>query len=135
MSAPIGRRTWAIAGGFAPSSGTGPEPEFTAHDRLALLNAGDALANVRITVLYARHGEVGPFRLGVAPRRVRQVRVNDLIFPEAVRLDEAYGLVVRSDVPVVVQFTRQDTRGAAAAGFLANAWFARSDSKGEGRGA
>ena len=53
---------------------------------------------------------VGPYRLLVGARRIRHVRVNDLIDPEAVRLDRPYGCVLRSPVPVVVQFLRQDTR-------------------------
>lgn len=118
----IGRLRWAIAAGHVPLASTGPEPTFTARDELSLLNAGDTLANVRIAVLYATRGEVGPYRLGVAPRRLRRVRINDLIFPEAVRLGEPYSLLVRSDVPVVVQFTRTDTRAGACAGVLANAW-------------
>ena len=121
MSA-IGQRRWAIAAGRVPSRASGPEPAFTSRDQLALLNGGDVLASVRITVLYAAHGEVGPFRLGVAPRRLRVVRINDLIFPEAVRLDEAYGLSIESDEPVVVQFTRQDTRAACNAGIMTLAY-------------
>ena len=121
MSA-IGRRRWAISAGYVPSRATGPEPLFTSRDQLALLNTGDVLANVRITVLYEGHGEVGPFRIGVAPRRLRVIRINDLIFPEAVRLDEAYGLAIESDEPVVVQFTRQDTRAAANAATMALAY-------------
>jgi len=119
---PIGASRWAISGGRAPSQATGIEPEFSSFDMLCLLNAGDAIANVRMTVVYADHGEAGPYRLPVAPRRVRHLRVNDLIFPEAVRLDEIYGLLVESDVPVVVQFSRQDTRARANAGMLTTAW-------------
>ena len=122
MSAGIGRRRWAISAGCVPSRGTGREPLFTSRDQVALLNTGDALANVRLRVLYASHGEVGPYRIGVAPRRLRNLRINDLIFPEAARLDEAYGLLIESDVPIVVQFTRQDTRQRESAGMLANAW-------------
>jgi len=118
----LGRRRWAISAGWAPSGATGAEPMFSSFDQLAMLNTGTELANVRIRVLYAAHGDVGPYRLGVAPRRMRKVRVNDLIFPEAVRLDEAYGLVIESDHPIVVQFTRQDTRARANAGLLATAW-------------
>lgn len=91
-------------------------------DLLCLLNAGDAVANVRLRVLYAEHGEPEAYRLVVAPRRVRHLRINDLIFPEAVRLDAAYGLLIESDEPVVVQFSRQDTRQAEHAGMLATAW-------------
>jgi hypothetical protein len=119
---PPGHRCWAIAAGHVPVASTGPEPDFTSRDVLSLLNAGDSLANVRLTVFYEARGEVGVYRLGVAPRRLRRVRVNDLIFPEAVRLGEPYGLQLRSDVPIVVQFTRMDTRAAANAGVVANAW-------------
>ena len=121
----IGRMRWAISAGCAPSRSTGPEPMFTSQDALRVLNTGERLANVRITVLYAAHDAVGPYRLGVAPRRVRGVRLNDLIFPEAVRLDEAYGLLIESDVPVVVQFSRHDTRQRANAGMLTTAWSQR----------
>ena len=118
----IGCRRWAISAGRAPSRATGAEPMFSSRDQLALLNTGPDLANVRMQVLYAEHGPVGPYRIGVAPRRVRNLRINDLIFPEAVRLDEAYGLVIDSDQPVVVQFTRQDTRAPANAGLMTMAW-------------
>ena len=95
----------------------------TSNDLLCLLNAGDLQANVRMRVLYADGArEAGPYRLVVAPRRVRHLRINDLIFPEAIRLDVAYGLLLHSDEPVVVQFTRQDTRQPANAGMLAGAW-------------
>lgn len=120
MSA-IGRRRWAIAAGGAPSRATGPEPAFTSRDQLALLNTGPALANARIRVVYAHRETIAPFRIAVSPRRMRIVRINDLIFPEAVRLDEPYGLVLECDVPIVVQFTRQDTRERALAGFVATA--------------
>jgi len=119
---PIGRTRWAISAGHAPSRSHGDEPAFGSRDQLALLNAGDALANVRLTVHYADRTPVGPFRLGIAPRRLRVIRVNDLIFPEAVLLDRPYGLVLESDVPIVLQFTRQDTRAAANAGLMTVVW-------------
>lgn len=118
----IGHRRWAVSAGWAPSRATGAEPLFSSRDQIALLNTGPQLANVRLRVLYAEHGPVGPYRIGIAPRRLRNLRINDLIFPEAVRLDEAYGLAIDSDQPVVVQFTRQDTRAAANAGLLSTAW-------------
>ena len=119
---PIGALHWAISAGAAPSRATGREPEFSSFDMLCVLNAGDAIANVRMRVAYADHGEAGSYRLVVAPRRVRHLRVNDLIFPEAVRLDEAYGLIIDSDVPVVVQFSRQDTRQRENACMSTIAW-------------
>ena len=121
MSA-IGRRHWAISAGWIPVRATGREPEFSSHDVLCVLNAGTRHANVRVHVVYAAHGAVGPYRMVVAPLRMRRVRINDLIFPEAVRLEEAYGLAIDCDEPVVVQFSRQDTRQRENAGCMATAW-------------
>lgn len=113
---PIGKRRWAIPGGDVPTDSTGPEPEMVSHDRLCLLNTGEEMASVEVTLRYADH-EAGPYPLTVAPRRVRHVRVNDLIDPYAPPLGEAYGAVVESDVPIVVQFSRGDSRQSENAAF------------------
>lgn len=111
-----GSRTWAIPGGRVPERSTGPEPESTSYDMVCLLNIGDEDANVSMWAYYEHREPVGPYLLTVGARRVRHVRINDLIDPEAVPLETEYGLVIRSDVPVVVQFWRQDTeRGKAVA--------------------
>jgi hypothetical protein len=119
---PLGRHRWALGGGWIPAHCCGFEPTFTSRDTLAILNTSDAMANVRIRVFYERYEQIGPYRVTVAARRLRHLRVNDLIFPEAVRLEEVYGLLVDSDAPIVVQFTRMDTRARANAGMLATAW-------------
>lgn len=121
--APVGKLRWAVSAGCAPARSNGPEPAFTSRDQFSVLNTGSTMANLRIRVLYERHSPVGFYRLTIAARRVRTFRVNDLIFPEAVRLDEPYGLLMESDCPVVVQFTRQDTRQAANASMMAMAFF------------
>ncbi|WIV66960.1 sensory rhodopsin transducer [Natrialbaceae archaeon AArc-T1-2] len=110
--APIGATRWEVPGGFVPADSTGPEPEMVSHDALSLLNAGEEMATLEITLTYADGHEAGPYPLTVAPRRVRRIRINDLIDPYAPPLGRDYGIVLESDVPVVVQFTRQDTRQA-----------------------
>jgi hypothetical protein len=113
--ADIGRKLWVIPGGHMPETGTGREPEFTSRDELCVLNAGDATARLEIMVYYADREPIGPYALEVAARRVRQVRFNDLIDPEAMPLGVPFAAVVTSDAPVTVQFTRVDTRQAALA--------------------
>lgn len=120
--APLGRRRWSVAAGWVPSAATGPEPEHTGFDAICLLNTGDEHADVRMHALYAERAAVGPFRITVAARRLRRLRINDLIFPEALRLDEPYGLVLHSSVPVVVQFACQDSRQPALARLCLSAW-------------
>jgi hypothetical protein len=109
---PIGKRRWVLPGGYVPPESTGPEPEMVSHDRLCLLNTGDEMATVESTLQYADGREAGAYSITVAPRRVRHVRINDLIDPYAPPLGEAYGIVVESTVPIVVQFSRTDTRQA-----------------------
>jgi hypothetical protein len=108
----IGRTVWAIPGGRIPVRSQGREPEFTSRDELCLLNTGSSEANVEITIFYADRDPVGPYRICVAARRTRIVRINDLIDPEAVPLETDYAGVVESDVPIVVQFNRLDSRQA-----------------------
>ncbi|HWQ16178.1 MAG TPA: sensory rhodopsin transducer [Roseiflexaceae bacterium] len=113
--APIGHRTWAISGGHIPPESSGREPEHTSRDVLCLLNTGDADARLRMTLYYEDREPVGPYPLTVPARRLRHVRVNDLIDPEAVPLGVPYGCVIESDAPIVVQLTRVDSGAHAGA--------------------
>jgi hypothetical protein len=111
----LGHAHWAIAGGHIPLASNGREPEFTSHDRICILNTSAEEARVEMMILYADCDPIGPYRLPVAARRVRHVRFNDLIDPLAMPLDTDYSVVVTSSVPVVVQFSRQDTGSAQRA--------------------
>jgi hypothetical protein len=105
----IGKTAWAIAGGHIPLLSTGKEPENTSRDELCFLNAGYEEAHVEVTLFYSDRDPVGPYQLAVPARRVRRVRINDLINPEAPPLDTDYGAIVESDLPIVVQLDRKDT--------------------------
>lgn len=111
----IGRTRWAIAEGYIPSASHGPEPEMTSHETVCLLNADDRDAAVRITLYFTDREPAGPYRLVVPARRTVHQRFNDLADPEPVPRDTPYASVIESDVPVVVQHTRIDTRQAEAA--------------------
>jgi hypothetical protein len=108
----LGKTVWAIAGGHIPLNSTGREPEFTSRDELCLLNTSDQEANVKITIFYADKEPVGPYRLKVQARRIRHIRFNDLIDPEAIFLDTDYASVIESDIPIVAQFKRLDSSQA-----------------------
>lgn len=110
MSQPIGRKRWAIAEGYIPTWSNGPEPEMVSHETVCILNAGDRPANVEITVYFAERDPAGPYRILVGPRRTRHVRFNDLTEPEPVPAGADFASVIESDVPIVVQHTRLDSR-------------------------
>jgi hypothetical protein len=111
----IGHKVWAIAGGHIPPSSIGHEPECTSRDELFVLNAARREARMELTIYYTDREPVGPYKLKVAAQRVRRVRFNDLIDPEAMPLDVDYGVVIRANVPIVVQFSRLDTSQPSAA--------------------
>lgn len=109
----IGSKVWAIPGGHMPSLSSGSEPRDTSRDELCVLNAGHFDVHLQLTIYYEEHEPVGPYPLKVAARRVRHVRFNDLIDPQALPLDTPYAVLLVADHPVVVQFTRRDTSQAA----------------------
>jgi hypothetical protein len=111
MPHPIGRRRWAIAEGYIPDGSTGPE-EMTSHETLCFLNTGDEDAHVGITLYFEDKEPVGPYRLTVPARRTVHQWINELDDPEPVRKDTDYAMLIESDVPIVVQHTRIDTRQA-----------------------
>lgn len=109
----IGRRTWAIAEGYIPphTSGEGGRA-LESHETACLLNASDADAHVEITLYFAEREPAGPYRITVPARRTLHVRFNDLEDPEPVPRGRDYSSVIRSDVPIVVQHSRLDSRQA-----------------------
>ncbi len=112
MGAPIGAKRWAIAEGYIPPSGHGPAPQMTSHETVCLLNTGDRDAQVAITIYYTDREPVGPYRLTVPARRTRHVRFNDLTDPAPIPHDTDFASVIESDVPIVMQHTRLDSRQA-----------------------
>ena len=112
MTTPIGRTRWAIAEGYIPDGSTGPQPQMLSHETACLLNASDSEAHVTITVFYADRDPSGPYRITVPPRRTRHVRFNTLDDPEPIPVGTDYSSVIESDIPIVVQHTRLDSRQA-----------------------
>lgn len=106
----IGHRRWAIAEGYIPGWSNGPEPQFTSHESACLLNTSGEEAHLEITIYFSDREPVGPYRLTVPPRRTLHVRFNELQDPEPIPTDTDYASVIESDVPIVVQHTRLDSR-------------------------
>lgn len=126
---PIGQTRWAIAEGYIPAWSHGPEPQMTSHETACLLNAGDRDAHVEITIYYSNREPAGPYRVTVPARRTLHLRFNDLKDPEPIPVDTDYASVITSDVPIVVQHTRLDSRQAETALITTVAYASPSDGK------
>jgi hypothetical protein len=112
---PIGRKRWAIAEGYIPSQSSFSDRTLISHETACILNAGDTEAHVTITIFFANREAVGFYRVTVDPRRTLHLRFNDLSDPQEIPRDTDYASVFESDVPIIVQHTRMDTRHAEIA--------------------
>lgn len=110
----IGKRRWAIPEGYIPSQSVSRERALLSHETACILNANDTDAAVTLTVFFADREPV-VYRVTVPARRTLHLRFNDLQDPEPVPLDTDYASVFESDVPIVVQHTRLDSRRAEIA--------------------
>jgi hypothetical protein len=108
----IGKKRWAIAEGYIPPGSTGEGPEFVSHETACILNAADSDARISITIFFRDREPAGPYRVSVPARRTLHLRFNDLDDPEPIPPGTDYASVIESDVPVVVQHTRLDSRQA-----------------------
>jgi len=111
----IGRRRWAIAEGYIPSQSAFNDRALISHETACILNAGDRDAQVAITIFFGDREPVGPYRVTVGARRTLHLRFNDLADPQPVPPDTDYASVFESDVPIIVQHTRLDSRRAELA--------------------
>ena len=110
MTQPIGRKRWAIAEGYIPGWSHGPAPAMKSHESVCILNASETPAHVVITIFFSDRDPAGPYSFTIGAKRTRHIRFNELKDPETIPAAVEFSSVVESDVPVVVQHTRLDSR-------------------------
>jgi hypothetical protein len=111
----IGATCWAIAEGYIPGKSTGSGRQLVSHETVCILNASNTDARVEIMVYFSDREPAGPYTFTVPGRRTQHLRFNDFGEPEKIPLDTDFASVISSDVPIVVQHTRLDTRQEALA--------------------
>ncbi|WP_250482389.1 sensory rhodopsin transducer [Caballeronia sp. GACF5] len=109
MSA-IGKNRWAIAEGYLPPDSNGAGPDLQSHEAACILNAGDEDAQIEVTVFFKDRAPAGPYRITVPAQRTLHMRFDDLCEPEKIPTGTEYASYFESDVPVVIQHTRLDSR-------------------------
>ncbi|MGI8952884.1 MAG: sensory rhodopsin transducer [Chitinophagaceae bacterium] len=111
----IGKKIWAIAEGYIPGWSNGPAPDFISHEAACILNTNDEDAHIEITIYFSDKDPIGPYKVTVPARRTKHLRFNNLKEPAPIPLATDYSSVIVSDVPIVVQHTRLDSRQDANA--------------------
>ncbi|MDF9797095.1 hypothetical protein OKW21_002358 [Catalinimonas alkaloidigena] len=110
MNTIIGKKAWAIAEGYIPSWSNGPEPELISHETACILNTTEQNASVEITIYFPDREPIGPYKLTILAKRTSHIRFDDLKDPEPIPKGKSYASTIISDVPIVVQHTRLDSR-------------------------
>lgn len=105
----IGKLDWAFSAGRIPFRSTGEEPEFISHDKIAILNTSEEEAVIELFVFYENVQPVGPYSVKIPPLRIKKIRFNDLIDPEAMQLGRNYSCFIKASIKVVIQFSRMNT--------------------------
>jgi len=106
----VGHRVWAIPEGYIPGPSFSEAHDLVSHEAACILNASDSLASIELTLYSENREPAGPYPVSVDARRTRHFRFNDLNDPEPVPRDTSFSSLSRSDVPIVVQHTRLDSR-------------------------
>lgn len=114
MATALRRKRWIIAEGYLPEDEHQKSRALESHEAACLLNCGDDDARVRLTIYFNDREPVGPYLLKVPARRTLHMRFNDLREPAPVPKGTDYSTLIESDVAIVVQHTRLDSRAGIA---------------------
>jgi hypothetical protein len=115
MEGPIGHKRWIIADGYIPPGSTGSSQQLVSHDAMCILNTNYQDAYIDVTIFFADREPAGPYHITVKALRTKHIRFNELADPEPIPHDTNYASVIESDIPIIVQHTRLDSRQPALA--------------------
>jgi hypothetical protein len=105
-----GARVWFIPDTYLATPPNRNDPYFS-HEAVCILNTGPRPAHISLDLYFEDRPPVKDIRLTVGAERTAHVRLDR---PEAlggveVPRDTPYAIRLRSDVPVIVQYSRLDT--------------------------
>jgi len=109
-----GAKVWYIPDCFYPENSSGL---FPSHEAICVLNPGNTDANIEITLYFEDREKVGGFKIVCEAERTKHVRMDKLVNDkgQSVPKGVSYAAMVRSDVDIIVQYSRMDTTQAEMA--------------------
>ena len=103
----IGKKVWVIADGYMNHTQKG---NFESHEAVCVLNISGKVAQIEITVYFEDQDPISGFRAVCENNRTNHIRLDKIIndIGEKIPYEKPYALLVKSDVPIVVQHSRMD---------------------------
>lgn len=106
-----GAKTWYIPDGFYPTVSNGLYPS---HESICVLNPGTKDASIEITLYFEEDEKRSGFKVECKAERGKHIRMDKLkdMHGAGVPIGVPYAMMVRSDVEIIVQYSRMDTSQA-----------------------
>ncbi|MDQ6421803.1 sensory rhodopsin transducer [Paenibacillus sp. LHD-117] len=105
-----GEKHWVIPDGFIPPDSSG---NLTSHESICVLNTSSEEALLRFTIFFEDREPLEDLLYVVPPRRTKHIRTSSLQKNgERVPVGVPYAIEVKSDIPVIVQYSRLDATQA-----------------------
>ena len=110
----MGSKTWLIPDAFRPTTGVEPYPS---HEAICVLNTGDEDATIRVIIYLEGDEPITGFSVFCKARRTVHQRTSAMVSDtqKTIPTDLSYAMLLVSDVPVVIQYSRMDTTQPAMA--------------------
>lgn len=108
----FGKQRWIFPDAECPPEGVN---SILGHESIIILNTGDQDAHVIVKFFYTDRPPVIAAKITVGAERVRCIKTNEQqIFGENTAVvGEQYAIMIESDIPVVAQYGRAETREVA----------------------
>jgi hypothetical protein len=111
MTPATGEKLWIIPDGYIPevSSGT-----LTSHESICVLNTSSDDALLSITIFFEDRNPLEDIQEMVPARRTKHIRTSSLATKEGtpIPLGVPYAIEVKSNIPIIVQYSRLDATQA-----------------------
>nr|WP_214630091.1 sensory rhodopsin transducer [Paenibacillus agaridevorans] len=105
-----GEKHWIIPDGFIPPDSSG---SLTSHESVCVLNTSSEEALLRFTIFFEDREPMEDMLHVVPARRTKHIRTSSLQKNGAgIPVGVPYAIEVKSDIPVIVQYSRLDSTQA-----------------------
>ena len=108
----VGAQVWLVPDCFYPSISS--PGHYVSHEAICVLNTGTEDAYINLTLYFEDREPVRSFKTTCKGERTHHVRLDQINDGngKSIPQDVPYAIMVESDVPIVVQYSRLDTTQA-----------------------
>lgn len=102
-----GKLTWIIPDGYMNPTANG---DFVSHEAVCALNLTDNDAHITLSIYFEDREPMEGFTAVCGARRTNHIRLDKLVSDkgETIPKGVSYAVLVKSDVPVIMQHSRMD---------------------------